>query len=1479
MDPDPNRAIVDDVESVAPAPAQGTAPVNSQPMASNQNEEARQAFYSVMNDWFNQYIRTNTAIPQPPLPTNTPHAPAVPLHGATEFKATDSDDAEQVEFWLDNTIRVLDELSCTPDECLKCAISLLRDSAYYWWNTLISVVPREWVTWEFFQTEFRKKYISQRFIDQKRKEFLELKQGSMSVTDYERKFVRLSQYARECVSSEEVMCKHFEEGLNEDIKLFVGILEIREFVVLVERACKAEELSKEKRRADLGAREFRKRSSGKPFHQSSKKFRDDPNRSKNTSGFSGRDRNRPPMSTRATSVASVGNDRQDRSDCQYCGKWHSGSCRVRDRSCFKCGSTDHFIKDCPRLSGQNVNQSEKLNNTTARGRPPRNPGNTSGGQRAPKDTTTKSEARVPARAYAIRAREDASSPDVITGTFTLFDTNVIALIDPGSTHSYICETLASSKTLPVESTEFVIRVSNSLGRYVLVDQVCKKCPLVIRGSCFPADLILLPFDEFDVILGMDWLTVHDAIVNCKRKTIDLRCVNNEIIRVESTDLNRLPAVISSMLAQKCVRKGCETYLAYVLDDKELEKKPESVPVVCEYPDVFPKELPGLPPVREVEFGIELVPGTTPISITPYRMAPTELKELKAQLQELTDKGFTRPSFSPWGAPVLFVKKKDGTMRLCIDYRQLNKVTIKNKYPLPHIDDLFDQLKGASVFSKIDLRSGYYQLRVRDSDIPKTAFRTRYDHYEFLVMPFGLTNAPAVFMDLMNRIFRQYLDRFVVVFIDDILVYSRNETEHAEHLRLVLRILRDKQLYAKFSKCEFWLREVSFLGHVVSASGIRVDPSKISAILNWKPPRNITEVRRFLGLAGYYRRFVKGFSMIAAPMTKLLQKDVKFNWSEKCQKSFDQLKTYLTEAPVLVQPESGKEFVIYSDASLLGLGCVLMQEGRVVAYASRQLKPHEKNYPTHDLELAAIVFAIKIWRHYLFGEKCHVFSDHKSLKYLMTQRELNLRQRRWLELLKDYELVIDYHPGKANVVADALNRKSLFALRAMNVHLSVLSDSALVAELKARPLWIHQIREAQKVDDELVAKRAECAMGMESEFQIDDDDCVRFRNRLCVPRNSGLISMILNEAHHSRMSVKAEHQVPSGLLQPIMIPEWKWDRVTMDFVSGLPLSSSKKDAIWVIVDRLTKSAHFISVRTDYSLDKLAKLYISQIVKLHGVPISIVSDRDPRFTSRFWKKLQEALGTKLHFSTAFHPQTDGQSEWIIQILEDMLRCCILEFSGLWERYLPLIEFAYNNSFQSSIKMAPYEALYGRKSKVKVISESLKAAADSQKSYADLKRKDIEYQVGDKVFLKVSPWKKVLRFGRKGKLSPRFIGPYEISERIGPVAYRLILPLELEKIHNVFHVSMLRRYRSDPSHIISPSEIEIQCDLSYEEEPIRILAHEVKELRNKKVPLVKVLWLKHGIEEATWETENSMKERYPNLFTGKIFGDENSLCGGEL
>src|SRR5436190_4257868 len=414
------------------------------------------------------------------------------------------------------------------------------------------------------------------------------------------------------------------------------------------------------------------------------------------------------------------------------------------------------------------------------------------------------------------------------------------------------------------------------------------------------------------------------------------------------------------------------------------------------------------------------------------MAPTELIELQKQLRELQDLGYIQRSTSPWGAPFLFVKKTDGTFRLCVDYRRLNAVTVKNKYPMPRIDDLFDQLRGSRCFSKIDLRTGYHQLRVRESDIPKTAFRTRYGHFKFRVMMFGLTNAPAVFMDLMHRIFHPYLDQFVVVFVDDILIYSRSEREHEEHLRIVLQLLRDHRLYAKFSKCEFWLTEVKFLGHVVSGDDIAVDPSKIEAVMDWERPKSVFDIRSFLGLAGYYRRFVHDFSKLAAPLTRLTRKGVKFEWTDDCESSVLELKTRLTTAPVLIIPERGLGYTVCCDASLLGLGSVLEQLGRVVAFGSRQLKDHERNYPVHDLELAVVVFALKAWRHYLYGEIFDVLSDHKSLSYIFTQRDLNLRQRRWLEYLSDYDFTLHYHPGKSNVVADALSRKERGMLALMPV---------------------------------------------------------------------------------------------------------------------------------------------------------------------------------------------------------------------------------------------------------------------------------------------------------------------------------------------------------------------------------------------------------------------------------------------------------------
>lgn len=415
-------------------------------------------------------------------------------------------------------------------------------------------------------------------------------------------------------------------------------------------------------------------------------------------------------------------------------------------------------------------------------------------------------------------------------------------------------------------------------------------------------------------------------------------------------------IILMMKARSCLRKKYPSFLAYVIDSKKEARKIEDVNVVNEFPDVFPDDLPGLPPDRPVEFRINLVPGAAPVAQAPYRLAPTEIKEMMNQIQQFLDKVFIRPSSSPWGAPVLFERKKDGSMHMCIDYRALNKLTVKNKYPLPRIHDLFDQIEGASCFSKIDLRSGYHQLKVKKEDVAKTAFRTRYRQYEFLVIPFGLTNAPAIFMDLMNRVCRPFLDKSVIVFIDDILIYSKSKEEHEKHLREVLETLREEKLYAKFSKCDFWL-EVQFLGHVITNEGVKVDPAKIEAVLKWDTPSNPTEIQSFLGLAGYYRRFIQDFSKIATPLTELTKKNKEFKWTEWQEEAFNTLRKKLCQAPILSLPEGTNDFVVYSDASLSGLDCVLMQRGKVIAYASRLLKPHEKSYPTHDLELVAVVLLL------------------------------------------------------------------------------------------------------------------------------------------------------------------------------------------------------------------------------------------------------------------------------------------------------------------------------------------------------------------------------------------------------------------------------------------------------------------------------------------------------------------------------------------
>ncbi|WRX29259.1 Reverse transcriptase domain - like 10 [Theobroma cacao] len=899
-----------------------------------------------------------------------------------------SDASEKPQVFLDKMEKICKALGCSSVRSVELAAFQLEDVAQEWYSSLCRRRPTNAtpLAWSEFSVAFLDRFLPLSVRNARAREFETLVQtSSMTVSEYDIKFTQLARYAPYLISTEEMKIQRFVDGLVEPLFRAVASRDFTTYSAAVDRAQRIEMRTSESR----AARDRAKRGKTEGY-QGRRDF---------SSGGSSSSRQGPQRDSRVGQRTFNSRRQQDSRQssqvirsCDTCGRRHSGRCFLTTKTCYGCGQPGHIRRDCPmahqspdsaRGSTQPASSAPSVAVSSCRevsGSRGRGAGTSSQGRPSGSEHQS-SIGRGQARVFALTQQEAQTSNVVVSGILSVCNMNARVLFDPGATHSFISPCFASRLGRGRVRREKQLVVSTPLKEIFVAKWEYESCVLRVKDKDTSVNLVVLDTLDFDVILGMNWLSPYHASVDCYHKLVRFDFPGEPSFSIQGDRSNAPTNLISVISARRLLRQGCIGYLDVVKDSQAKIGDVTQVSVVKEFVDVFPEELPGLPPEREVEFCIDLIPDTRPISIPSYRMAPAELKELKDQLEDLLDKGFIRPSVSPWGAPVFFVKKKDGSLRLCIDYRQLNKVTVKNKYPLPRIDDLFDQLQGAQCFSKIDLRFGYHQLRIRNEVIPKTAFRTRYGHYEFLVMSFGLTNAPAAFMDLMNRVFKPYLDKFVVVFIDDILIYSKSREEHEQHLKIVLQILREHRLYAKFSKCEFWLESVAFLGHVVSKEGIQVDTKKIKVVEKWPRPTSVTEIRSFVGLAGYYRRFVKDFSKIVAPLTKLTRKDIKFEWTDACENSFEKLKACLTTAPVLSLSQGTGGYTVFCDALGVGLGCVLMQHGKVIAYASRQLKRHEQNYPIHDLEMAAIVFALNIWRHYLYGETCEIYTDHKSLKYI------------------------------------------------------------------------------------------------------------------------------------------------------------------------------------------------------------------------------------------------------------------------------------------------------------------------------------------------------------------------------------------------------------------------------------------------------------------------------------------------------------------
>ncbi|RVW67435.1 Retrovirus-related Pol polyprotein from transposon 17.6 [Vitis vinifera] len=1020
---------------------------------------------------------------------------------------------------------------------------------------------------------------------------------------------------------------------------------------------------------------------------------------------------------------------------------------------------------------------------------------------------------------SIHALTGWASPRTMRVAATIKSQPIMVLIDSGSTHNFLSDKVARTLRLPVVPTKsFTVHVAN--GERLLCQGRFEKVPIDLQGIPFSLTCYSLPLAGLDMVLGIQWLEMLGSVVcNWQYLTMDFNWEN------QARRLQGIQGPIQATSLETIAKEHRQG----------------------EFEDVF-QEPCKLPPLREIDHHISLKEGTQPINVRPYRYAYFQKAEIEKQVQAMLDVGIIRPSTSPYSSPVLLVKKKDDTWRFCTDYRALNAATIKDRFPIPTVDDMLDELYGATYFTKLDLRAGYHQVRVHAPDIPKTAFQTHNGHFEYLVMPFGLCNAPSTFQAIMNSIFRPYLRKFILVFFDDILVYSPTWELHLNHVRKTLEILKKHSFFVKATKCDFGKQELEYLGHIVTNHGVKVDGKKIEAMIAWPQPTTITELRGFLGLTGYYRKFVRNYGVLARPLTNLLKKG-NFKWDEDAAAAFTMLKQALTTTPTLAMPNFNEPFTIETDASGDGIGAVLTQQGRPIAYMSRALGVTKRSWSIYAKEMLAIVEAIRTWRPYILGRKFFIPTDQRSLKYFLEQRVATSEQQKWVAKLLGYDYEIIYRPGK--------EIQQLMHCLAAPIALS--STQYLFHKVVVPTALRGQL--LQEFHDSKMAGHS----GVLRTFK-------RLAQQFYWPSMYKNIQDYIQQCATCQKT-KSETLAPAGLLQPLPIPCLVWDDISLDFIDGLP-SSQGKDSIMVVVDRLSKYAHFIALSHPFSAKMIAEKFVENIIKLHGMPKSIISDRDPIFVSKFWQEFFTMSGTQLKLSSAYHPQTDGQTEVVNRCLEQYLRCFVHQWPRKWFSYLSWAEYWYNTTYHCSTGMTPFQALYGRLppsiphyadglSRVNEVDQSLltrdevlqqlktnlELAATRMKHVADQKRREVEFQIGDLVLLKLHPYRQHSVFKRAHqKLANRFYGPFPVEQKLGKVAYRLSLPPEV-KIHPVFHVSLLKKYvgTSLPALVdLPPISNEGQLQVT----PEKVVNTRWIKRGTKFIEESLVQWKNLPIEDATWE-----------------------------